>query len=450
MATDLQGWARYVHGLLPSDRAAEQAVLGAVLIRPSIAGWLNLEPEAFYDPKNRAVWVAMRELAGGGSGIDVVTLQAKLWEQSKLDAAGGAAYLGELALAVPTAGNVEYYAGIVRRHWLSRGALRAVADVEAMLAAGEGGIELVGELMARLARLDAGGSGETWVTLADSIRQVQAGLREPDAPKELLETGIPGIRVPVGTTAVLGALPGFGKTAFLLAACRGVARTTGDHVGVVLYEDRHLTLGRRALADIADVDGSLIRSRELELFDMEALMRAHPRPEDERVHIRHAHGRRMHWSLREASALIHEHKVRMLVLDYIQRVPAPERRLKRDEAVQLNCYAFDAFVAQHGLAGLLASQLNQDVEREGSGGRPREPRMSDLLYSSAIWQVVKMGLFLHPLGEDRLRVLLKKNNEGASEGAIDLVFDKPHQRFYELPESEPQPVHGGTRDESFP
>jgi replicative DNA helicase len=52
------------------------------------------------------VFEAMRNLEAAKKPIDVVTLEVEIEQHGKLEAFGGAAYLGELALKVPTVDNV--------------------------------------------------------------------------------------------------------------------------------------------------------------------------------------------------------------------------------------------------------------------------------------------------------------------------------------------------------
>src|SRR5438045_8403547 len=89
--------------VLPHNLDAEGSVLGGVLLRNDVLTQLDtLEVDDFYDPRHKAVFSAMRNLEAATKPIDVVTLEAELDQVSKLDAIGGVAFLGELALRAPT------------------------------------------------------------------------------------------------------------------------------------------------------------------------------------------------------------------------------------------------------------------------------------------------------------------------------------------------------------
>src|SRR5206468_2213127 len=74
----------------------------------------TLEVEDFYDLKHKVVFAAIRALEATAKPVDVVTLENEIEKQGKLEAVGGIAFLGELALRVPTADNVLAYAEIVQ------------------------------------------------------------------------------------------------------------------------------------------------------------------------------------------------------------------------------------------------------------------------------------------------------------------------------------------------
>src|SRR5678816_616129 len=99
----------------PHNLDAEASVLGGIFLRNEVLAQLDtLEVEDFYSPKHQAVFTAMRNLEATAKPIDPVTVEAELQRQGKLETVGGLAFLGELALRVPSADNVIHYAEIVQ------------------------------------------------------------------------------------------------------------------------------------------------------------------------------------------------------------------------------------------------------------------------------------------------------------------------------------------------
>ena len=106
----------------PQDPAAEQAVLGGMLLsKDAIADVLEkLRPGDFYRPANQNVYDAILDLYGRGEPADAVTVAAELDRRGLLRRVGGAPYLHTLISTVPTAANAGYYAGIVAEKALLR------------------------------------------------------------------------------------------------------------------------------------------------------------------------------------------------------------------------------------------------------------------------------------------------------------------------------------------
>jgi replicative DNA helicase len=71
----------------------------------------------------------MLMLAERGDVVDVITLTEHLKLRGKLDAVGGAAYLAELAQAVPTAANIKYYCRLIHDKALLRTLLETSTEM---------------------------------------------------------------------------------------------------------------------------------------------------------------------------------------------------------------------------------------------------------------------------------------------------------------------------------
>lgn len=103
--------------LPPYDHEAEAALLGAVLLVPSIVPKLatdhGLRPEHFYGHRNVLVWGATIAVHDSGQAVDELTVCAELERRGELERAGDRAYVHSLASSVPTVGNYEQYVSIV-------------------------------------------------------------------------------------------------------------------------------------------------------------------------------------------------------------------------------------------------------------------------------------------------------------------------------------------------
>ncbi|MEU7909168.1 DUF3987 domain-containing protein [Actinoplanes sp. NPDC049118] len=114
------------------DLAAEQAVIGAALLAPTLMADLaaTLTPGDFGRPAHTVLWKAMCAMHAAGTPTDPITVTAHLAEAGDLGRVGGAPYLHTLTAEVPSAANAGHYAAIVAGH----AKRRKVADLGTQLA----------------------------------------------------------------------------------------------------------------------------------------------------------------------------------------------------------------------------------------------------------------------------------------------------------------------------
>ena len=115
----------------PQNIEAEQAVLGAVLIKKEALTEVQevLKPEDFYREAHRIVYSAMEDLFINNEAVDLVTLTEQLRKKDQLDKVGGLAFVTALANSVPTAANVIYHAKIVREKAELRSLIDAATEI---------------------------------------------------------------------------------------------------------------------------------------------------------------------------------------------------------------------------------------------------------------------------------------------------------------------------------
>lgn len=91
---------------------SEQAMLGAVLLDPSILPQAKerLHPTAFEQQHHRAIWRTFEALEADGDPVDIVTVIERLKTDGKLSDVGGAAYIAELVSGTASAVNWPTYA----------------------------------------------------------------------------------------------------------------------------------------------------------------------------------------------------------------------------------------------------------------------------------------------------------------------------------------------------
>ena len=203
----------------PHDLAAEQAVLGAMMLSAAAADRCRqaLVPDDFYRPAHSMIFAAITTLlrsssltySGDKPGFiaDMVTVKDRLDATGDLVRCGGAPYLHTLIAAVPAVANADYYARIVREHAVTRRVRIAARRIMQMTEPGtdtdaHGLTEFA--LREMEAVRDAGvGDGLTVQTITEFL---EAGENEPD-----YDWVVPGL-LERGDRLILTGAEGAGKS----------------------------------------------------------------------------------------------------------------------------------------------------------------------------------------------------------------------------------------------
>src|SRR3989344_4477886 len=98
--------------VLPHDLAAEESVLGSILIdKDSLIEVVEfLRPNHFYDPRNQLIFEAILTLYQKNEPIDIITLTSALKLAGSYTKAGGKSYLSDLVNTIGTGAHIEKYA----------------------------------------------------------------------------------------------------------------------------------------------------------------------------------------------------------------------------------------------------------------------------------------------------------------------------------------------------
>src|SRR3954464_11654631 len=95
----------------PHDLEAEQAILSAVLLDPTVLSRAqeHLKASDFYDSRHRRIFDAMVELSGESEVLDLLLLGALLERTGDMEKIGGRGVLAEWLSTVASAANVGHH-----------------------------------------------------------------------------------------------------------------------------------------------------------------------------------------------------------------------------------------------------------------------------------------------------------------------------------------------------
>jgi replicative DNA helicase len=177
----------------PHSLEAERSLLGALLLDTEAFEEVSalITPEDFYKEPHRHIYRSMEQVAGRNEAIDVVTLVQQLRDEGRLDAVGGLSYIAGLSSAVPTAANVAFYAGLVRKKSLLRRVISVSAEISEECYGDVGDVEgFINSAEARLMELSSSKSNSAVRSLKDVVKEAYYQIESLYERDETI-TGVP-------------------------------------------------------------------------------------------------------------------------------------------------------------------------------------------------------------------------------------------------------------------
>ncbi|HXE82908.1 MAG TPA: replicative DNA helicase [Gemmatimonadales bacterium] len=430
----------------PHDLAAEQAILGAILLhaeRLEDAAAL-IRPEDFYRHGHQVVYRAMQGLAAKGAGIDLVTLREALGPKGLADA-GGDGYLARLPDGIPRGTHVTSYARIVREKATLR---RLIAEAERVLdEASEAGAEATALLdrtqgvLADLATMGTTGAFVGGSTMATELFPLVERLY---AQKRSL-TGVPsGLadldRLTRGwqpsDLVILAARPSMGKTALALNVAYHAA-ISGVGVAIFSLEMSWRQLALRLLALDARLDAHRLLNGQIHEYEWAALGLAIGRIGEAKLFVDDAAQTSVPDLRAKLRRLTRTQPIGLVVLDYLQLMGGGGRQKVDTRTLELGEISRGLKVLARDLnVPILAlSQLNRACELRQN----KRPLLADLRESGALEQDADLVIGIYreevydPQTSDQgtAELLVLKHRNGRI-GMVPVQFDGPTMAFRDL------------------
>ncbi len=394
----------------PHDEAAEEAVIGSLLIDPEAIFTVatQLKPDDFFIPKNKLAYEACLALysrtddKGKPTAINQVTVAQELSRRGLLSEAGGAAHLAHVVSTVPTSLHAEYYASIVTRLALMRSLITAGGKISRIgYEAGPDPEAALGKAEDILFQLRSGRVARDFKVLRDVLDQY---LEESDKQSDQqtghirhVLTGFKALDELLGgcqrsDLIIIGARPSIGKTSLGLAISKNAIMA--EHPACVAFLSMEMScesVVNRLISSQADVDthrlllGQLSPAEEKRKMDAIGELSEAPFYIDDSPQLRvvdmRSKVRRLH----------NERGVDLVVLDYLQLVQGDGRNENRVQEVSNITRSLKALARELNVPVIVISQLSRALMGRGS----HRPQLSDLRESGSIEQDADVVLFIH-------------------------------------------------------
>ncbi len=434
--------------LPPQDIENEKALLGSIMLKQGALYEIEdlVQQDSFYAIKHRILCEAMLDLHLKNEPIDILSVASRLSEKKQLDAIGGRTYLAELVNLVPSASNLVYYAEITQRKYILRKLIEAAdtigelgynesADIGEILDSAEKKIFGVARLTSSRNFTSLKDSlGEAFERL-DRLHKSDNKIRGVPTGFKRLDNLLSGLQN--SDLVILAARPSVGKTSLAMDIARNAASRYDIPVGVFSLETSAQQIVDKMLSAEARVDAWKLRTGTVRDEDFEHIQHALDRLSKAPIFINDTPGNTLLQIRSVARRLKSEHKVRLLIVDYLQLVTPPRNYESMVQQVTEISRGLKGIARELDIPVLALSQLSRAVEQ-----RRDRPRLSDLRDSGALEQDADVVMFIHR--EDRYKDIEERNNiaeilvekhRNGPLGKVELYFDDKKTTFMEIEES---------------
>lgn len=432
-----------VDRVLPQNVEAEQAVLGAILrdSEAMITAMERLTHEDFYRPIHQSIFEAMVDLANEEEPIDLITLTAKLQDKGRLEELGGVTYLSELASAVPTAANIDYYAAIVEEKSILRRLIRAATGiVSSGFASSDDVSMLLSDAEQRIFEISQRRNANGFISIRDVLMEVFERIEFLYSHKggtAGIPSGFPDLdKMTNGfqrsDLIIVAARPSVGKTAFALNIAQNVGVRAKETVAIFSLEMGAAQLVNRMICAEANVDAGRLRTGQLEPEDWEKLTMAIGSLSESQIYIDDSASITVADIRAKCRRLKQEQGLGMILIDYLQLISGRGKGDNRQQEVSEISRTLKQIARELNVPVIALSQLSRGVEQR----QDKRPMMSDLRESGSIEQDADIVAFLYrddyydkeSEKKNIIEIIIAKQRNGPV-GTVELAFLKHYNKF---------------------
>lgn len=437
---------------VPFDEAAEEAVLGSILVdSDAIFDIAFIDASDFFIEQNQLVFGAMLRIAKRGEAVNQITTAQELAVKNQLDEVGGASYLSYLVGHTPTSIHIHSYAQIVKNTSIRRTLISTTEQINSACYTENDPTIILSNADRMLLNVQSSLSMPHLITptkLAEMGVEYYGKLRDPDN-KIAVSTGFEQLDMCTGGMFpgeywILAARAGLGKSQVGLQIGLNVGkrgpvlifslemhwnqildRLVAQQVGVPVRKIRVGGYDDDLMSRIYNIAIPSVAESNLFLFELgnnavEMPLVTIPMITSITRHMKMAYG------------------VSLVIIDYIGLVDAPKEDMRSSRAEQVShiSRAIKGLTRSLEVPCLAIAQINREPERRAN----RRPELSDLRDSGSLEQDADDVLFLFrndyydSEAEDRgeAELWIAKQRQGESGIKLMMHWDRDYGRYKEF------------------
>lgn len=397
----------------------EASLLFVLLSEPALMMSANISPEHFQSDVHGEIFRVMQQTYADIGTIDMVAMSEKM--QPHLQATVIDIFQNDFG----SSANLESYCDRLKELYGERQGKKVGVQLA------ENGD--IGSAITALLNLDSE-SEERSHSMRSALKGLIDKLSNPESMIGI-PSGFPTIDRVVGgwhqkDLIVVGSRPAVGKTAFMINA----ARASGVPTLIISAEMGADQIIQRMISAQASVPSQLFRTGGLTDDHMRRIVAAAAETKDDPIYMFDEPSPTFSTVLREVQRHIHKYGVKLVMIDYLQRLTPSDARVSRSEQVARDVRAIKTMSQRLDIATLLLCQVNRAVDERDD----KVPRMSDMSDSSEIEKEADVILTLYRegaynsniQGQDNGVISMCKNRHGPK-GDVSIHYIGDELRFVE-------------------
>lgn len=429
----------------PQDVAAEQSVLGAMLLSKDAIGDVaeTIRGRDFYRPAHEIIFDAILNLYGRGEPADAITVADELTKRGEIGRAGGHMYLHDLLATVSIASNASYYAEIVHEKAILRRLVEAAMKISQLGYSGHGDVAgIVDAAQQAVYEVADGKTSEDYQPLS---ALVESALDEIEAlAAHGVMSGVPtGITdldeltngLHPGQMIIVAARPGMGKSTLGLDFARAASIKNGLCSAFFSLEMTKSEIVMRLISAEAQVPLNEIRKGHLSEENWRRIAQKTAEVSSAPLFIDDSPNQTMMEIRAKARRLKQRHDLKLVIVDYMQLMSSGKRVESRQLEVSEFSRQMKLLAKELEVPVVALSQLNRGPEQRND----KKPMLSDLRESGSLEQDADVVVLLHrddmynPASErsGEADLIVAKHRNGQTK-TVPVVFQGHYSRFVDM------------------
>ena len=347
----------------------------------------------FYAERNKIIFAAIGKIVADGQACSEISLMDYLEKDGSLEEIGGLQAIYYIQGRIETSVHAKYAAKIVKEKSKLRQIIKSARlAIEEAQGSGEskGSDSISATLEAQIQQIHTDVNqddtiGQISYTIEDNLKAMMAGTYE----RLGLKFGIPSIDekltdgLVAGTVTVIAAPSSCGKSQAALNCALRHGITNKIPVGIFSYEMPTIQLGNRMLSTSAGVRLDRFRDQVANESDQRRVAEALQKMKDSTILTNYTH-RTVETMCSLARQWKRRHGIKLLVIDYLQLLDAPNNKMGSVEAISYNSKRIKSLALELDIPILLLSQVNREAVKRLAFNPKVGLLMHDLIGASAI------------------------------------------------------------------